>query len=123
MNKYQNINQDLKNWFIIMQSRFKDFHCAEAGRGHIDQEAMFSKGASKAHWGQSSHNYNCALDCFFLVDNKYSLDEEKFKEIFPEIPEYISWYGAFGAKFYERPHYEIKAWRLLLAQGKLSLVQ
>jgi hypothetical protein len=121
--KYPGFNDQLKSWFLMMQAKTVNFHCANAGRGEIEQESYFQKGASKAHWGQSSHNYNCAIDTFFMVDGAYSLDKELFAEIAPEIPDYISWYGAPDAKFYELPHFEIKEWRKLMAAGEVNLVE
>lgn len=123
MNKFPKFNLQLKGWFLIVQAKHTNFHCADAGRGELDQEAYFAKGASKAHWGQSSHNYNCAMDTFFLVNGAYSLDKALYAEIAAEIPEYISWYGAPDAKFRELPHFEIREWRKLLIAGEISLVE
>lgn len=123
MDKYPGINPQLKSWFLMAQAVYWNFHCADAGRGEYDQEAYFAKGASKARWGQSSHNYNAAIDTFFLVDGAYSLDKDLYNQLAAEIPDYISWYGAPDAKFYELPHFEITEWRKLVAAGEASLVE
>jgi len=112
-NKYPGFYQPLKMWFKLIQSRFSNFHIADAGRGKIDQELYFHRGASRAHWGHSSHNYNAAIDTFWLVSGSYSLDESLYAQIAPEIPDFIQWYGAPGAAFYERPHFEYRAWKTL----------
>ncbi len=121
--KYPGFNQNLWNWFKLVQAKHKNFHAAEAGRGKIDQEADFHRGASKSHWGESAHNFNAAVDTFFLVDGNYSLDEKLFQQIEPEIPLSIEWYGAPGAKFYERPHFQVRGWKVLRDKGQLKLVE
>lgn len=123
MNKYAGFVNQLKEWFLFMQAKYPMFHTCDAGRGKREQELFLAKGASKARWGQSSHNYNAALDTFFLVDGKYSLDQKLYDSIAPEVPAFISWYGAPGAKFYERPHFEIKTWREMVGAGEIKLVE
>lgn len=121
--KYAGFDQDLWNWFQMIQAKFPDFHMAEAGRGHIEQELAFNRGASHAHWGESAHNYNAAFDGFWLVNGKYSLDERLFDLIQPEIPSFIIWYGAPSAPFRERPHYQKFNWRELASKKVLKLVE
>lgn len=123
INKYAGFNEDLKSWFLLTQANHPEFHCADAGRGKVEQELFYSKGASKAHFSQSSHNFNCAIDTFFLIDGAYSLDKKLFDIVSLEIPSHIKWYGAPDAVFYERPHYEIRNWCELVARGEAVLVE
>jgi len=64
---YLGFYQPLKDWFLKTQAKVKDCHISQAGRGKADQEADFTAGKSKAHYGQSSHNYNAAVDIFQLT--------------------------------------------------------
>lgn len=120
---FPNFDQNLLNWFILMQAKFPAFHLAETGRGRARQEEMFNSGRSRAHYGESSHNYNCAMDTFFLINGVYNLDEANFLPVYTEMPDLIEWYGAPGAKFFERPHFEKKGWRDLRAGGLIQLVE
>lgn len=121
--KYRGFYMPLKYWFFQMRQKDIRFHCADAGRGKVDQEAFFAKGASKAHYGQSSHNYNIAIDTFFLVNGAYCLDENLYDAIVSSLDPNISWYGASDAVFKERPHFEWKKWLQLKDAGAISLVE
>jgi hypothetical protein len=123
MNRYVGFNAQLKSWFCLVQAKHWSFHCADAGRGKVEQETYFARGASRAQYGQSSHNFNVGLDTFFLVEGEYSLDKKLYALISPEIPKHIVWYGAPGAKFYELPHFELADWRGLLIKGLVKLVE
>ena len=121
--KYPGFYLPLRWWFSLVQLNNPAFHCAEAGRGKIEQEILFAKGRSRARWGQSAHNANIAFDSFFLVDGQYSLDRKLYESIEPEIPDFISWYGSPRASFPEVPHFECKGWKKLLAIGDVRLVE
>lgn len=123
MNKYPGLDEDLRQWFAETQRQFTNFHIAEAGRGREAQEDDFNHGRSRAHYGESAHNWNSAIDCFFIVDGVYSLDESLFKIVTANLPSFIEWYGSANAKFYERPHFEKKNWKELADQGLLWLVE
>ena len=123
INRFPNFDAELLTWFLMVQAAFPDFHIAEAGRGRQLQDEDFAHGLSKASYGESAHNYNLAFDTFFLVDEKYSLDPKLYAALVPEIPDHIEWYGAQGAVFYERPHFEKRNWKYLRAQGLLKLVE
>lgn len=123
LNKYPKFDEDLLEWFKSTQKTTPNFHAAEGGRGREAQETDFTHGASKAHYGESAHNFNAALDGFFIVKGKYNLDEELFRQVAIGLPSFIEWYGAVGAKFYERPHFEKCGWRELADAGLISLVE
>lgn len=120
---FPGFHQGLRNWFKMVQKQIPTFHCAEAGRGHIEQEKDYAKGASRAWWGESAHNFNCAFDSFFLIDGKYNLDESNYERVARLLPSSITWYGSATARFYERPHFEISNFRELKARGELKLVE
>lgn len=111
MNKYPGFSSILRNWVKQVQLRIPFFHVAEAGRGRIDQEKDFAKGASKAYWPESAHNHNAAVDTFFQIDGQYRLDESLYQQVLSYLTPEIEWYGSKGAVFYERPHFQLKGWQ------------
>ena len=74
--KLKGVHPDLATWFLDLKHRFPDAHISWGFRNKADQERMVAEGKSKAHFGQSKHNYTkdgkpCseALDLFALDDN------------------------------------------------------
>lgn len=122
-NKYHGFYQPLRDWFFKVQEKYPEFHIACAGRGKIDQEACFSRKASNARYLESSHNYNAAIDTFFMVDGEYRLDDSLYSKIEQELIPEITWYGSKKAKFYEKPHFEVANWKELRDQGILKPVE
>lgn len=125
-NRFPGFNKELRLWFEGRQNKHPEFHIADAGRGEIDQERYFAKGGSDAHYGQSPHNYNCAIDTFFLINGAYNLEEKYFAMVLKDRPEWLNWYGDdnfINTKRYERPHFDRKDWKQLLKDGKLKLVE
>lgn len=116
--RYPGFDQRLRLWFKNFQMRHPEAHISCAGRGRQDQEADKLRGASRASWGQSAHNYNMALDIFELQGDVQNIYEEEWfiKVLAPEIPDWIEWYGASGAAFPELPHLQIKGWRQVATQ-------
>ena len=127
MDRYPNMNTKLRSWFTLFQAKHKEAHISCAGRGHADQEAAKLAKTSKASYGQSAHNYNCAIDLFVIDHKNYPGDiypKKWFENILaPEIPFFLRWYGEPGCSFYELPHLEIRDWRGLLVQGAIQLVE
>jgi len=122
-NRYTGFYEPLKDWFFNVQLKQPAFHISCGGRGQIDQEAAFARGASNAHWLQSAHNYNCAIDTFFMIDGQYRLDADLFEQIAKELAPDIDWYGLPGSSFKEMPHFEIRNWLDLVKQGLLHPVE
>lgn len=126
---YPHVYTPLQNWFRLVQAKFPSFHTSCAGRGREAQEMCFNNRASLAHYGQSAHNYNAAFDGWFLVNGLYNGNlkdqdlHDLFLQIYPEIPDYVVWYGYPGAKFYEMAHYEIRDWKDKVDRGVLDLVE
>ncbi len=123
IDKYPGFFLPLRNWFVTMQEKHPNFHVANAGRGKADQEVFFARGASNAHWGQSAHNFNCALDTFFEVNGNYSLDSSLYASVVQNLDPDVCWYGAPDAVYKERPHFEWKSWRTLRDAGAIKLVE
>ena len=122
--RFPGFDSQLAEWFLSLQKLHPELHTSCAGRNQIDQEAAFSRGASKAHWGESAHSWNCALDLFELKDGKYTLDEDWFRVVIgANLRPFVRWYGLPGSLYKELPHVEIANWRTLAKSGKISLVK
>ncbi len=121
---YSGFNPELRTWFKAIQLDHEDLHISSAGRGKMEQEALYCRGASRSHYGQSAHSFNAAIDVFFLINGKYSLDQMKFSIVIEaNLYPAFTWFGAPHSVYYERPHIEIKNWKELSAQGILKLVE
>lgn len=124
--RYPGFHLALRFWFEDFQSKHPEAHISCAGRGEIDQEAALIKKASKAHWKESSHNWNAAIDLFEMAGEKIGdIYEVKwfFEVLFPNLPDWLKWYGAPGSKFKELPHVEVANWKALTENGLLKLVE
>lgn len=111
--RYIGFHDGLRKWFKEFQQKHPEAHIACAGRGEQDQEEAQLRGASKAKYGESAHNYNCAIDIFEQQGDKKNIYEEEWfiRVLAPEIPAWLEWYGASGAAFPELPHVQLKDWR------------
>jgi hypothetical protein len=124
MDVYPNMNQQLRQWFVGFQKATPEVHLSCAGRGYADQMAAFEKGYSKAKFGESAHNWNCAVDIFVLLPGKDIYDSKWFQDkIAGKLPYFLKWYGEPGAVFFELPHIEIREWRGLKVQNLAGLVE
>jgi len=135
LNRYPGFHPGLRAWFERLQIDSPEAHISCAGRGQIDQEALFVKKATRAHWLESSHNYNAALDIFRNV--ALSLyDTHWFQQVVsPALtnPKYchtpgnpvvqLSWLGRPGSPFPELPHVQLKDWVAMRKSGLLIPVQ
>ena len=81
---------------------------------------------SLAHYGESAHNFNAALDMFRLIDGKADFTKLWFiTNIAPVVHEHLEfvWYGEDKAKFKEQGHIEVRNWRNMVKNGLLYLVE
>ncbi len=124
LNKYPGLYPNLKAWFLIMRGKYPVLHCSEAGRGMKRQIAMFQENKSRARYGESAHSWNAAIDTFIMSPGLDLYDRVWYEKHFaPEVPDFLEWYGAPGAKFRELPHIEVRDWKRLAAIGELKLVE
>ena len=133
LNTFPGFHAELKAWFKKTQQKVKDAHISCAGRGRSEQEAAFQSGASRAHYGESSHNFNCAIDVFRLTLTGASYDRPWFRDSIgtavysnnadPARMVELKWYGMPGSKFLELPHIEVNDWKALAEQGLVKLVE
>jgi peptidoglycan L-alanyl-D-glutamate endopeptidase CwlK len=106
------------------------FRIEESQRGRQAQERAFALGHSRAHFGQSAHNFNpaVALDVVPFASGKL-IDWEatpKFKALAAFVLAkaktlgiQITWGGTFP-KLVDMPHYELADWKTLVATGKVK---
>ena len=123
--KYPSFCKPLKLWFKNLQAKHPEAHISCAGRGKAEQEDAANHGLSKAHYGQSAHNYNAAIDIFELQGDKENIYERRWfnNVVAPNIPDFLDWYGKPGSVFFELPHVEIKDWKSLAQKKVLKLVE
>lgn len=122
---YPDFYLPLQEWFFKMQSIDPAFHVVEAGRGATLQESYFNGHASKAHYGESAHNFNAAIDTFFQDHGRYVVDASRYQGLVSIMSpsDNVKWYGEPDAQFKETPHFEVANWRELRDQGLLKLVE
>ena len=131
--RYPNFHPGLRAWFVQLQKMHPEAHISWAGRGKEDQERFCDLGKSNAHYGQSAHNFNAALDLFKLTQLGADFDRYWFRDIVgvavinynadPGKELTLEWYGMPHAKYFELPHIEDHDWKALQRAGKLKLVE
>lgn len=101
------------------------FRVLDARRGRVEQEEAFKKKRSKAHFGQSPHNYTpaIALDIVPLPLDWKDLGSFKklatyFIKVAAELKIPISWGGNWKS-FKDYPHYELTPWSVYARKASL----
>lgn len=122
---YPEFYAPLQAWFVALQAQHPEVHISCAGRGQVDQEVCFERGASRAHWLQSSHNFNAAIDTFVLSGGVATWPTPWYDNVIAPaiVGTPFSWYGAPGASFFELPHIEATDWKALAVAGTLQPVE
>jgi hypothetical protein len=130
----------LRTWFKRFQRSTPEVHISCAGRGEKAQEDAFVKKLSRAHWKESDHNYNAAVDTFVNRPGDMNPCEcgcKKLKHecIYPKDwyehvlgPEMtrnpqLDWLGRPHSPFPELPHVGTTGWKELVKSGELKLVE
>lgn len=121
--RYNGLHVQMYKFVHDLKMTDKSAHVSCASRGRVDQEVYFQRGASKAHYGQSAHNFGAAVDLFKLTEiGDLSYDKSWFNKIVctqvnlhnsASTNEPLNWYGAKGSKFFELPHVELLNWKKL----------
>jgi hypothetical protein len=115
LNTYPNMHPSLQMWFKLAQNLYNKAHISEAGRGKKRQEEFLAKKATKAKYGESAHNYNMAIDIFFVLENgKASWDKalyEEFNKINKPEKYNIKAYSQDPKLSWDLPHYEVEYWK------------
>lgn len=121
---YPGFDDTLRTWFEALQIENPTWHASCGGRGKVEQEALFQRGATRAHYGHSAHNYNLALDLFQQINGEALWSKDAFNAVIaPLIYGALNWYGAPSSPFFELPHVELKYWEDLVSQGRAKLVE
>jgi len=122
--KYPGFHSELQDWFFSIQKANPEAHISCAGRGEIEQNILHARGATKARWLDSAHNYNAALDIFRLHNGKYDLDKDWFQKVVgSRLLPFLKWYGLPGSRFFELPHVELALWRTMVKAFDLEPVE
>lgn len=124
--RYEGFNEELREWFNLCRNDIRNIHISCAGRGRKDQEDCFDRGRSNAHYGQSAHNYNMAIDVFFVDEvGAYSLDKKYFDELLSNHPidGKFEWFGRPGSPYKEMPHIQVLNWKDKVKVNSLPLVE
>lgn len=121
---YPGFHADLRAWFTAFQALHPEAHISCAGRGKADQENLFLRKATLAHYGQSAHNYNAAIDVFALITGEKTIYPEDWflKVLGPSIPSWLVW-GHTWVKFPEMPHIEVEGWEHLANISFIQIVE
>jgi len=125
LDRYPGFHIMLRAWFKAFQGLHPEAHISCAGRGELDQEAAFTNKTSRAHYGESAHNYNAAIDLFEMRgDSRNIYERDWFVNILkPALEPWQKWYGREGSPYPELPHVEVSDWKFLAKTGALSLVE
>lgn len=125
-NRYPGFHPPLRTWVYALRNKYPEAHISAAGRGKADQEQFFKMGTSRAHYGQSAHNFNAAVDFFRLtLSGGAAFDAPWYKAVIGKeaaLNPLLRWYGAPPISFPELPHLEWASWKQMAAVGQLSLV-
>lgn len=118
------LHPDLQE-IILEYLYYKDLSIICSYRGKEEQELAFTKGNSKARFGQSPHNFNPARAVDIVPypipmkgtnwDNdseEWNEQAELFMKIANEKNIEITWGGNF-TKLVDKPHFELKNWKSL----------
>jgi peptidoglycan L-alanyl-D-glutamate endopeptidase CwlK len=103
---------------LLFKNVIKETDCSIicSNRNKKDQEKAFSDGFSKAHFGESPHNYLPSLAVDAVPYPSLWSDKEKLKKLgeivkrkAKELGIEIEWGGDWNWKDY--PHYQLKNWK------------
>lgn len=121
---YPGFHADMREWFDSFQATHPEAHISCAGRGKADQENLFLRKATLAHYGQSAHNYNAAIDLFVMIPGEKTIYPEDWflKVLLPLVPLWVTW-GHTWVKFPELPHLEVTGWEHMANSGSLHIVE
>jgi hypothetical protein len=125
LNRYPNPHPKIAKHVADVRATNLDAHISACGRNKVDQEQFFKIGTSRAHYGQSAHSWNAAVDWFQLTQQGARFDAAWYARIVGPLvvgdPE-LRWYGQPPISFLEWPHVEVRAWVQEAQSGQLKLV-
>lgn len=111
-------NQELLDFYRKFREVRLDGHVSCCYRGPEAQEEAFRTGTSKAHFGESPHNYALAVDFFQLTQAQgAAFSMPWYRNYLKPACEAagLTWGGSFS--FVDGPHAELKNWKELAKKG------
>lgn len=113
---------DLRKWFEKEQAADRELHISCSDRGRAAQADAKARGASKADYGYSPHNYKIswAIDLFFMINGTASWVLSRYQKLAQRKPPGIVWGADWNdngrtddENFKDSPHFEVKGWKKL----------
>lgn len=98
-------------------------HCV--WRGEAEQTRLYVQGRSKAAYGDSAHNYGCAVDlvhgtlAWNMTERSWAVIAHVGKELAASKGWKLEWGGSW--KFYDPAHWQLADWRERAAQAGIAL--
>lgn len=98
-------------------------HCV--WRGEHEQNRLYVQGRSKVTYGNSAHNYGCAVDLIHgtkgwdIPEKSWAMIGHIGLELAASKGWKIQWGGTW--KFYDPAHWELANWRKRAAEAEISL--
>ena len=118
----------LREAFYAMQANLGtqniDIEMTDGWRGQAEQESDFARGVSKAHFGQSAHNYGAAFDCAPIINGTLSWPplNDTWKAIaLAGQSQGLTWGGTFTT-IVDLPHFEDPDWQSYALQNTAPAV-
>lgn len=111
------VHPELGLFFHWAKSQHKQLHISDGWRGEDAQNKAFERGASRARWPNSKHNYmingkpcSLAIDLFEIDDTGHGVwDSTFFQKLYNQAKDhnfFIGWGGNFK-KIHDSPHFEL----------------
>jgi peptidoglycan L-alanyl-D-glutamate endopeptidase CwlK len=119
--------QKVVNQFLIDYPNVA-FQINDAQRGRAEQEHAYQNKTSRAHFGQSAHNFKpaVALDIFpkpvqFSKWQPYQMFAKEFLSTARKLGIAITWGGSW-TKIKDGPHFELSDWQSRVKRGEVKLI-
>jgi len=104
------------------------FQINDAQRGRAEQEQAYRNKTSRAHFGQSAHNYKpaVALDIYvkpvqFAKWAPYQMFAKEFLSSAAKVGVSLTWGGSWTS-IKDGPHFELSDWQARVKRGEVKLL-
>lgn len=108
-------SESIRKWFAHERTQDPALHASAGYRGKEEQEEAFRRGASKAQFGQSPHNYfpSRAVDVWFNERGRAVWDSLKLQEMAERLPAELEW-GGYWKELVDAPHFQEREWKTVV---------
>lgn len=105
----------LQRWFYSERTKNFSLHASTGYRGQKEQETSFQTHKSKAHFGESPHNYSPsrAVDIVFIVKGRNVWTPAEYESMAKRLPANIEW-GGNWQDFKDIPHFQEREWKTMV---------